>query len=165
MISTFFERPRRTTAKELANVCRCKVVGDVSAIVDNLATLVNAQNNELSFFGNVKYLTELKATKAGIVILDEKYIEYLPTSATALVCKNVMAAYARAVEFMCPVKKQKSAIASTAIIHESAIIGDGVKIEDYVVIGQGVVIGDGCTIGSYTKIGDKVQLGKNCSIS
>ncbi len=165
MISTFFDSPQNVSAVKLAEVCCCKVIGNDAAVVNNFATLGKAKSNELSFFGNVKYLAELKATHAGIVILDEKYIDYLPSSATALVCKNVMAAYAKAVEFMCPAAEKESNIASTAIIDESAIIGKNVSIGEYVVVGKGAVIGDGCSIDCYTKVGDKVQIGVNCRIA
>lgn len=165
MISNFFDTPKTVTADRLASICGCQIVGNKQTKVNNVSTLKNAQFNELSFFGNMKYLGDLKKTNAGIVIMEEKYLEYLPAGATALLCHNVMAAYGRAVALLFPDPEIRSSIDSTAVIHETVKLGRNVQIGAYVVIEECAEIGDNCIIDSFSKIGRKVKLGSGCRIS
>ena len=166
MISDFFKTPGTFSAHKLANECNCQVVGDKNARVNNVAILKNAQSNELSFCGNSKYLEDLKTTRAGVVIIEEKYLDYVPVGVTALISKNVMAAYGRAVALMfAEVSNSETEIHDTAIIAKTAKIGQGVKIGAYVTIDDGAVIGDNVSIDNFTKIGAKVKIGNGCKIS
>jgi UDP-3-O-[3-hydroxymyristoyl] glucosamine N-acyltransferase len=47
----------------------------------------------------------------------------------------------------------------TALVHDSATIGDNVMLGPYCVIGADSIIGDGCLIGSHTVIENKVKIG------
>src|SRR5208337_36025 len=48
---------------------------------------------------------------------------------------------------------------STAVVHESAILGKDVVLGPYCVIGAEALIGDGCMIGAHTIIENKVRIG------
>ncbi len=52
-------------------------------------------------------------------------------------------------------------IHSTAIIHETAKIADGVTIGPYSIIGKNVHIGEGTNVGPHVVIGDYTEIGKN----
>lgn len=49
----------------------------------------------------------------------------------------------------------------TAIIHESAVLGDGVEISPYVIIGADVTIGAGTWIGPHTVIQGPTRIGED----
>ncbi|MCK4847081.1 MAG: acyl-ACP--UDP-N-acetylglucosamine O-acyltransferase [Deltaproteobacteria bacterium] len=55
-------------------------------------------------------------------------------------------------------------IHSTAIIDESAKLGNGVSVGPYTVIGKDVVIGDDTTIAPHVVIGDRATIGSKCRI-
>jgi UDP-3-O-[3-hydroxymyristoyl] glucosamine N-acyltransferase len=50
---------------------------------------------------------------------------------------------------------------ATAVVHESATIGDNVLLGPYSVIGASAVIGNGCIIGSHTVVDTGARLGEN----
>lgn len=52
----------------------------------------------------------------------------------------------------------------TAIIADSAVIGEGAKIGPYVVIGEEASIGEETVIGSHSVIGEYTTLGSGCQI-
>ena len=58
----------------------------------------------------------------------------------------------------------ESKIHSTAIIHESAVIGKNVEIGPYTVIGARVEIGDDCWIGPHVVLNGPTKMGKNNKI-
>lgn len=165
MVSEFFKIAKEMTAEEMSIIGDCSIVGDKHKKVSNVAVLRNAQSNELSFCGNTRYLDDLKSTKAGVVIISEKYSDYLPEGVTALISKNVMASYGKIVAQMFASNEDESYISPTAIIHESAKIGKNVSVGDYVVIDAHASVGDGSCIDSFTKIGRNVQIGAGCRIS
>ncbi|MGR8949037.1 MAG: UDP-3-O-(3-hydroxymyristoyl)glucosamine N-acyltransferase [Gammaproteobacteria bacterium] len=55
-------------------------------------------------------------------------------------------------------------IHSTAVIHETAQLGAGVRVGPNTVIGADVAIGDNCTIYANVVIMDRTQIGTNCLI-
>lgn len=168
MISSFYKPPKKFLASELANLCDCKLIGDGKKVINNVGILKHAKENELSFLGNPKYLDDLKNTKAGLVIVDEKYLSYVPSGTAAILTKNVMPTYGRLLEVMFDDSentKNSEYIDNTAVIHESARIGKNARISAYVVVGPNAEIGDNCSIDSFTKIGANVKLGSSCEIS
>ena len=50
----------------------------------------------------------------------------------------------------------------TAIIHESAEIGDGVSVGPYSIVGPGVIIGSGTRVGPHVLIERDVTIGADC---
>lgn len=61
-----------------------------------LNTLNDAQNNELSFLENKKYINDLKTTQAGAVLVKEEFAALVPASTVALITPEpyLMLAYA-----------------------------------------------------------------------
>ena len=52
--------------------------------ISGMNTLMDANENEISFFDNKKYLKELPNTKAGAIILKEEFKDYLPKNTIGL---------------------------------------------------------------------------------
>jgi UDP-N-acetylglucosamine acyltransferase len=58
----------------------------------------------------------------------------------------------------------QSKIHPTAIVHESAIIGENVQIGAYSIIGELVEIGDDCWIGPHVVLNGPTKMGSNNKI-
>ncbi len=59
-------------------------------------------------------------------------------------------------------KHKKVGISSKAVISDSAKIGAGCHIHDFVTIADGAKVGDGCIIYPCAYIGENVQIGNDC---
>lgn len=167
----FYPKIRQIRVRELAKVCNMQVIGDLDFDVSSVAPLTTAKNTELSFFGNKKYLEQLKKTSAGAVIVTEDNIPDLPKGVLALVTKNVMVAYGHALEILYPDEGHLHHISGNAKIYESAKIGkdcyicDNVYIGEDAEIGDDVIIGHNCVIGKGCKIGSGSRIRSNVTIS
>ena len=168
------------TLAEIADSLGGRIHGDPSVSVNKLATLASATSGDLSFFSNLKYLSELKATKASAVLIDETALEACPTH--AIVLENPYLAFARVATLFDTSPKPTGVIHPSAVIDPSAKLGKGVSIGANVFVGQGVVIGEGVVIGAntvieaFSVIGDhseikfnvsvyhRVKIGQNCII-
>ena len=143
----FFGEIKSVRVSKLAGFCGFKIIGGKDFCISGIATLREAICSNLSFYGNKKYLADLKATIAGAVIIAENDISNLPEATMGLIYPNVMVGYAKALNVLYPRKEHKLRICATAIIHESAKLGIGCSIGEYVIIEENVVIGDDVTIG------------------
>ena len=121
-----------------------------------LNTLDEANRYNLSFMENKKYLSQLKNTKAGAVLVTKEYKDEVPSGTIAVVVENTYIALAHlSKEFQ------------TTILDDDmpeAIIGKNVKIQKGAYISNGAVIGDNCTIMANSFIGVNAKIGSNTFI-
>ncbi len=134
-------------------------------LIDDVASLENAQENHLSFLINAKYLEALKASKAGFCFMQEKFSSQVPSSMVALIHPNPYKAYAIVALKLYKEPIHNSYISSNAVISEAAKIGNNCHIGHFVVIEDDVVIGDNVFIDHNTVIKRGVIIGGNVRIN
>jgi UDP-3-O-[3-hydroxymyristoyl] glucosamine N-acyltransferase len=152
----------------------CELKGDPAAIVRRVATLANAEADALTFFANPSYRDQLRATRAGAVILASDDVEACPVA--TLVAGDPYAVYARAAALLHPpaafepgihpsaVVAGSATIAPSAHVGATAVIGDEVTVGDYVAIGPGCFIGPRCRLGAWTRLHANVSLVEDVSV-
>lgn len=110
------------------------------AHLNGVGSLPDANERQLSFLADPHYLSSLANSKAGVVLVTEQYRTQVPASSVALVVATPYLAYASSSQlFERPLYAM--GIHPTAVIADSAIIGDAVSIGPYCVIGEHVQIG------------------------
>jgi len=139
--------------KEIANFLNLECNSDLE--ITKLSTLKEANENSLSFFHDSKYLNDLKTTKAGAVILEEKYANLLPEKVVALITNE-------------PYKKMALATSLFAYVpsvetYEPTLL-EGAKIANSVNCGKNVTIGKNSVVMAGVFLGDSVKIGENCII-
>lgn len=153
---------------EIAQHVDGHVVGDADWQVDSVATLMNAQQHQISFLANSKYKKHLASTQAGAVLITERDIDAVPYH--AVVVKDSYVAYAKVATLLNPEPESVAAIAPSAIIHDSVSVPESAVIAAHVVIEQGVELGENAHIGPGTviqygtKIGDNARIAANVTI-
>ncbi|MDR2766475.1 MAG: UDP-3-O-(3-hydroxymyristoyl)glucosamine N-acyltransferase [Holosporaceae bacterium] len=160
----FYDEFRKIKISELAVLCGFRIVGEMDFVISGVATLKLATGTELSFFGNQKYLEDLKNTGAGAVILTEAYLSHLPNGVIGLVYSNATIGYAKALKVLHPEDSPAPAICPGAHISETAEIGAHCFLGNFVSIGENVKIGDRVTIGANTTIEKGCRIGSGCKI-
>lgn len=145
------------TLREIAERFGGEVIGDPAARVTQVATLENARPDTITFLVNERYLPQLKATRAGAVILGTALRE--ATELPRLVCANPYAYFARVSGLLNPSRQPNSGTHVTAVIDGSAMIAADAEIGPLAVVGRNARIGAGCIIGAGCVIGDNAMLG------
>lgn len=136
-----------------------KIVGEFSGTVTTITRLSEAQPGSLSFFWNPKYIHEVEASNASILLLPKDF-DFSPKSQQlALFCEDPSVALAYICHAIESLEPTPTGIHPTAVIHPTATIGDNCFIGPYVVIEEGVCIGDHTSIGAHTFIGAHTQIG------
>jgi UDP-3-O-[3-hydroxymyristoyl] glucosamine N-acyltransferase len=140
------------TLAEIAEITGSQIVGNSSAVVNNIATLENANKDSISFLANKKYQKHIKTTSANAVIVSTSF--EIDNRLNYLLSDDPYIAYAKLTTLF----KESIFELDNPIIHPSAVISNESKIGQDVSIGANVVIGPNCTIGN------NVIIKSNCSI-
>jgi len=144
---------------ELADQLGLTLEGDPDQVITGIATLVSAGEEDLSFYHNKKFHTDLTNTNASAVILTEEASADCP--ANKLLANNPYAAFARATQLFQTGSAAADGIHESASIDSTASVGEGVSIGANVVIDAYAVVGANCTIGANTVIGAESSIGKD----
>ena len=141
------------------------LVGATTQTITSPEQLELANNNQITFIGNRKYIKHWETSKACAAIVNE-YFDIEPGENRALIkVKNADIAMAQLLELFVedgPVFEEE--IHPTAVIHPTATIGAGCKIGAGCYIGKNVTIGKGTTIYPNVTIFDDASIGNATSI-
>ena len=143
--------------REIAARFGGEVAGDHSVKVSQVATLEMATRDDIAFLANERYLSQLKTTRAGAVILGES--ARAGTRLPRIVCPNPYAYFARVSALFNPERTPRPSTHPAAVIDATAVVAGDAEIGPFVVIGRNARIGTGCVIGAGCYIGDGVTVG------
>ena len=162
----FFQNSGSTTLAQLADIGGASLADgtDGNLSINDVAPLDRAGANDLSFLDNIKYKEQFKGTKAGACVVAPEMQKFAPAGLALIISSNPYKSYALIAQHFYPDQaKSNGSIHPSAIIHETAEIGENCSIDACAVIGAGVKIGNNCVIGanaslSHCILGDNVRL-------
>jgi len=140
-----------------------ELLGDPAQKIIGAASLAEATDGEVSFFGNPKYVAQLRKTRASAVFVPLDFSETI--AAAQIRVSNPAKAFEQVVLKLAPKPVAFApGVHSTAIVDSSVKLGARVSIQPHAVIEPGVSIGDDTVIGAGSYIGHETTLGPNCMI-
>ena len=150
----------KKTVKELAQFLGGTVIGDENREISDVKGLAEAGSDDISFAVE-PYTEYLPQVHAGAVITEK---EYPAGNNTLVLVENPRLAFSKLLELFHPRQSVEQGIHSTAVVDESAKIGENTAVMAYAVIGKNVNIGAGSVVYPYVFIGDNVTIGANAAI-
>lgn len=158
------------TLEELARLVGGRVIqkegaatAGTRACITGAASVSEAQEGEVTFFGNARYLPGLKATKATCALVPEGFAEEIP--AIAIEVANPSLAFSQVVQQFAPAPVVFPAgIHPTAVIGEGATIAATASVQPHAVVEAGATIGERSVIGANSYIGHGAKIGADCLI-
>src|SRR5262252_3603919 len=121
------------TLGELALRFGCELRGDPKTAVNSVGSLAQAGPRSVSFLANPKYVSQLKDTRAGAVILDAKSAAESPLA--SLVAANPHATYARVAFLLHPDPPLNPGVHRSAVVAADASIDASAEIAPQACIG------------------------------
>ncbi|MDR0529494.1 MAG: UDP-3-O-(3-hydroxymyristoyl)glucosamine N-acyltransferase [Zoogloeaceae bacterium] len=160
--------PKRWTlsgiAAALRDVYPAGLRGRADLPIRQVATLRDAESENIAFFANPKYRSQLAATRAGAVILTEAAGKDLPDGISALVVPHPYLYYAHVVALLNPGVKPPPGIHPAAVLEEGARVPDSCHIGAGAWIGAGAVLGERVEIHPRAVVGEGVRVGADSVI-
>jgi UDP-3-O-[3-hydroxymyristoyl] glucosamine N-acyltransferase len=137
---------------------------DPAIKVHGAAALADAGEGQVTFFGNAKYLPQIKASRASVALVPLDFAE--PIAPVAIRVENPSLAFATLLEkFAPPAIRFAPGVHPTAVIGQGVALGEGVSIQPYVVIEDGAKVGARSVIGAHGYIGHEASVGEDCQIA
>ena len=124
--------------------------------ISGLNTLQDANQNEISFLENKKYVSQLESSKAAAIFVTKEFESKVPKNCVALVVEEPYVALAKASKFFAP-----NLIEDTGLKPK---IGLNCTIMPTAHLEFNTSIGDNSVIMNGSSIGHNVKIGKNCII-
>lgn len=153
------------TIQEINEKLKGVIVGNTKQSITGPEHLELANNQQISFIGNKKYIKLWESSKACAAIINED-IELEPGLNKAFIkVKNADVAMAEILELFVPETPVfDEAIHPTAVVHSSAIVGSNCKIGAGCYIGKNVQLGIDVVLYPNTTILDNTTIGNSTTI-
>ena len=133
-------------------------------MIAGLASLDEAEADQISFLGDSKIAAMLDATRAGAVLVSPATADRVPVGCVALVTDDPVTGWALVAALFHPVTGARPGVHPSAIVAADAVIDPTAEIGPHAVIGALAAIGPRCRIGPGAVIDDGVVLGADCRI-
>jgi len=140
------------TLQELADFIGGEVIGDPRLVVSGISSLDAAQEGEITFVAQPKYIPQAHKTRASAVIVPQN-IEDI--TKPLIVTENPYLAYAKIATLFHQHPPVPRGVSEGAVVGEQTRIGKDVSIYPMAFIGNKVTIADRVVIYPHTFIGDE----------
>ncbi len=142
----------------------------ISNISDNetfssIKTITNSSDSDLSFFSNLKYLGDLKTTKAKACLIENQFTKYLPKKCEPIIVNDPYLALALISNLLNDQKiNSNGVISQNSSIDSKSIIERNVQINPFSIVCENTKLCQNVYIGSNTYIGPNVIINQNSII-
>lgn len=162
------------TIEEIATILNCKILGDPTKVISGINRIEEANDTDITFLADEKYIKYLSECKAGCIIVNEAFPNLGEVKNMNFLLSPDPRKSFNSLLLLLNEKKKKE---RKSFIHQSVEVGDNCKIHDSVYIAPNCTIGDECEIGentvimpgvvicNYCKIGKNTLINSNVSIN
>ena len=148
------------SAQQIAALLGGKIVGDANRQVWDVGSIETAQEGQLSFLCDAKYLSHLPNTNASVVLMTESIAFDGETRATLIRVENARAAMGQLLALVAKaMNPAKQGIEQPSYISEGVAVPEDAYVGAFAYIGKNVQLGKGVQIYPHTYIGDNVKIG------
>ena len=139
-----------------------KITGDANRQVWDVGSIETAQEGQLTFLCDAKYLSHLPNTNASVVLMTESIVFDGETRATLIRVENARAAMGQLLALVAKaMNPAKQGIEQPSFISEGVAVPEDAYVGAFAYIGKNVQLGKGVQIYPHTYIGDNVKIGDN----
>ena len=162
----FFDVAGPYSLKELAEISGGKLSDDADgeAQFTDVAPLSAAGASDISFLDNKKYADIFSQSSAGAAIIRPDVVSKAHPGMQLIIMDDPYRGYARVARAFYPMTVFEEALAATACVDETAVVGNGCRIDSGAVIRANATIGNGCWIGANSVVCKGVTIGKDTRI-
>lgn len=151
------------TAQAVADLVGGRLLGDGTVVVRTVRALDRAGPDTLSLAVSSRYADDLRASRAGAVLVPDALAEP-PAVGARIVVRDPYAALVRVLGVLLPPTVAPPGVDPTARLGAGTTLGQGVAIGPFVVLGRNVRLGDRVRLDEGVSLGDGVTLGDDTTV-
>lgn len=159
-----FPEPARLTLVELAALVGGRAAGDLDKRITGVTSLTQAGPFDLGVLVDSRYSQSAGESDAGAILVSVKLEDTLDPAHSRVVVDDPRMALPTILEHLYSDPEPRSGIHETAIVAESANLGEGVSLGPYVVIEERVVVGEGTTLHAHVVVRTGARLGQKVTL-
>ncbi len=144
------------TIQQISKIIGGRVLGDDNLIISGVSSIENAEEGDISFIKNERFVSKVLETKASAIVSHRPIEE---TGKTIIIVDDPFPAFIKLLKIISDEKQQQP-----RTIHPSAIISKDSSIGDNISVGANVVIDGDTQIGQNVTIYPNVYIGTSCKI-
>ncbi len=167
--SRFIAAPTPLRLAEVAELVGAKLLrGDPDIVIRGAAPLEAADDGDLSFLDNPKYVKHLAGTRASACLCQARYAGRAPLRVGVLETADPYRAYSAYLAVAYPAALRPAGFFgksdATGLVHPEARLEEDVRVEPGAVVGAGAEIGRGTIVSAGATIGEAVAIGRDCFV-
>jgi UDP-3-O-[3-hydroxymyristoyl] glucosamine N-acyltransferase len=149
------------TLKEIARILDGTVIGRDDVIIKNIMSIEEANEGDLTFIANKKYLKKMKLTQASAILVPPQTVAEVKN---LIIVADPYASMGKLLMIFFPVEHGHKGISKDAYIEDGAIVSPEAHVFPKAFIRHGVKIDKGAVIYPGVYIGHNVAVGENSII-
>lgn len=148
----------RITLKDIAELLGGTVIGQDEVIIKNIRPIEEANEGDITFVANKKYLKQLKTTKASAILVESQ----TPREGKNLVIvADPYAAFGKLLALFYPLEHDCHGISNDAYIEEGAVVSPAAAVFPRAYISRGATVEKGAVLYPGVFIGRNAMVGEN----
>jgi len=151
----------KMTIAEIALFLGGTVIGSDDTIINDIRSIEEASEGDLTFIANKKYLKKLKLTKASAILVSP---QTTAEGKNLIIVTDPYAALGKLLTLFYPLEHGRSGVSPDAYIEDGAIVSPDATIFPRAFISKGAKIGKGTVIYPGVFIGKNSSVGENSTI-
>ena len=151
------------TVEKIAEQIGGIVTGDGKIEINGASGLEAAQEGQITFLSNDRYLKKAQTTKASAILLSKEW-QNINFDVPTIAVDNIYASLADLLHLFGEAFGDEYTVSPMASISKKANIHENVTIEAFAQIEDNASIGSGSVIMGQTYIGKNVKIGKSCLV-
>ena len=152
-------------AELIASVVAGELRGDGAVLIENVEELAQARPGDLTFIGSEKFAAQWPKCRASAALVSEPLADRVqpgPEQAV-IVVPNADLALAEAMQrFAPPPAAHQTGVHPTAVVDDTATLGEAVSVGPHCYVGPGATLGDRCVLHHRATVMDQATLGEDC---
>ena len=158
-------RDRRTlTLEEVTRMVGGRLQGDGATRVHGIRPVDEAGKGQIALLAGKKYVRYASTSNAEAFLVASEFEDSVPASVPRVVVDETHPALRTLLEHFHPPEPVPADVHQTAVIGRGVRLGKDVVVGPYVVIEDEVTVGDGSRIGAHTVIGKHSTIGAGCHL-
>jgi len=149
------------TAQAVAELVGGRLLGDGAIVLRSVRPLDRAGPDALSLAVSGRYAEQLRATRAGAVLIPQELAGAASGSGACIVASDPYRALVRAMAALFPAPPPVPGVDPAARLGAGSRLGRGVTIGPFTVVGREARLGDRCRIAEGVSIGEGVTIGED----